>query len=68
VKGEEEQAAGYDRGPINFCCGEPSVAFRSAKVAINLRSFRSAKGDDPANILFPRQKLINDNCKRQNAK
>jgi simple sugar transport system substrate-binding protein len=45
-------------GLIGFCCGKPSVAFRSAKAALNPRCFRGAKGDNPANLLFPQQKLI----------
>ena len=42
----------------SFCCGKPSVAFRSAKVAINPHYFRGAKGDNPASLLFSQQKLF----------
>jgi nucleoside-diphosphate-sugar epimerase len=32
------------------CCGSPSVAFRSAKVALDSRHFRGAKGDNAASL------------------
>ena len=41
---------------MRFCCGKPSVAFRSAKVAVKSRYFRGAKGDDLAKATFPQQK------------
>ena len=37
---------------ISFCCGKSFVAFRSAKAARNLRYFRGAKGDNPADATF----------------
>ena len=43
---------------FGFCCGEPSVAFRSAKAAWTGRYFRRAKGDDPGSLLGPQQKLL----------
>jgi hypothetical protein len=41
----------------SFCCGKPFVAFRSAKAAVIPRFFRGAKGNNPARLLFPQQKL-----------
>jgi hypothetical protein len=35
----------------SFCLRKPVVAFRSAKVAINPRRFRGAKGDNQATAL-----------------
>ena len=51
---QDAQANGNsgDAHLISFCCGKSFVAFRSAKGARNLRYFRGAKGDDPANSAF----------------